>query len=169
MSRGVRWPCLNRCSHRYVANGIALIWPRAPRTTARVAGADGVAGFMTSDRVHGVERESRAADVLDATDNGDRLPLAGIEAVTGAGARTETSEPSAPETAAPLYIQAFAFKFVMDPSFWRKVWVSTTSFRAPPTTIWEELPASAADSLTRTPARLGRLETPHDGAHALPN
>ncbi len=66
-----------------------------------MAGADRVAGFITRDPEHGVEREIRAAYVLDATENGDRPPLAAIEPVTGAGARADTANHPRPKPPPP--------------------------------------------------------------------
>ncbi len=51
---------------------------------------------------------------LDATENGDLLPLAEVEHVTGSEARVDTGEPGAAETANPRNIQAFSVCFVMD-------------------------------------------------------
>ncbi|TDQ46368.1 FAD-dependent oxidoreductase [Actinorugispora endophytica] len=62
----------------------------------------------------GGERTTVAADyVLDATENGDLLPLAGVEHVTGAEARSEHGEPHAPEEADPLNLQGITYCFAM--------------------------------------------------------
>jgi hypothetical protein len=56
----------------------------------------------------------RARYVLDATETGDLLPLAGVEYVTGAEARTQTGEPHArPEKADPTDSQSFTYTFVL--------------------------------------------------------
>jgi hypothetical protein len=55
-----------------------------------------------------------ASYVLDATETGDLLPLAGVEHVTGAESRRETGEPHAPEVAAPLNMQAVSWCFAVD-------------------------------------------------------
>ncbi|UPK73547.1 FAD-dependent oxidoreductase [Nocardioidaceae bacterium SCSIO 66511] len=52
--------------------------------------------------------------VVDATETGDLLPLAGIDYVTGAEAASETGEPSAPAEAQPLNMQAVSWCFAMD-------------------------------------------------------
>ncbi|MEV7693019.1 FAD-dependent oxidoreductase [Microbacterium sp. NPDC089189] len=52
--------------------------------------------------------------VIDATELGDLLPLAGAEYVTGFESRAETGEPSAPEEAQPHNQQAFSWCFVID-------------------------------------------------------
>jgi hypothetical protein len=51
---------------------------------------------------------------LDATEQGDLLPLARCEYVTGAESRASTGEPSAPDQAQPNNIQAFTVCFAMD-------------------------------------------------------
>jgi hypothetical protein len=51
---------------------------------------------------------------LDATENGDLLPISGTEFVTGSESRAETGEPSAPETADPRNIQAFSVCFILE-------------------------------------------------------
>lgn len=55
-----------------------------------------------------------ASFVLDATETGELLPLAGIEYVVGAEARSDTGEPSAPQTADERNVQAITWCFVFD-------------------------------------------------------
>lgn len=55
-----------------------------------------------------------ASYVVDATETGDLLPLAGAEYVTGAEARSETGEPSAKAVAEPLNMQAASWCFAVD-------------------------------------------------------
>jgi hypothetical protein len=55
-----------------------------------------------------------AAYVLDATETGELLPLAGAEYVTGAESRRETGEPHAPEAADPLNMQAISVCFALE-------------------------------------------------------
>ena len=55
----------------------------------------------------------RSRYVLDATETGDLLPLAGAEYVTGAEARKETGEPHAPDGADPKDGQSFTYVFVL--------------------------------------------------------
>jgi len=52
--------------------------------------------------------------VLDATDTGDLLPLAGAEWVIGAEGRTEAGEPDAPANAHPEWVQPFTFPFALE-------------------------------------------------------
>ena len=62
----------------------------------------------------GRTRTVRAAFVIDATETGDLLPLAGIEYVTGFESRAETGEPSAPEEAQPENVQALSICFAVE-------------------------------------------------------
>lgn len=52
--------------------------------------------------------------VIDATETGDLLPLAGVEYVTGAESRDQTGEPSAKDTAQSLNMQAASWCFAVD-------------------------------------------------------
>jgi hypothetical protein len=52
--------------------------------------------------------------VIDATETGELLPLAGIEYVTGFESQEETGEPSAPAQAQPLNMQAASWCFAME-------------------------------------------------------
>lgn len=78
---------------------------------------------MRGDRIEAVQfepvnggrrRTVSAPWVLEATELGDLLPLAGVEHVTGAESRSETGEPSAPETADPLDQQAITWCFALE-------------------------------------------------------
>lgn len=51
--------------------------------------------------------------ILDATELGDLLPLAGVEYVTGAESQSETGEPHAPAEAQPDNVQAITWCFPM--------------------------------------------------------
>jgi FAD-dependent oxidoreductase family protein len=81
-----------------------------------------VAASVRGDRVDGVtvrgddgrEYELRGGYVLDATELGDLLPLAGAEHVTGFESGRDTGEPSAPGAAQPLNQQAFSWCFAME-------------------------------------------------------
>ncbi|MDB4866472.1 MAG: FAD-dependent oxidoreductase [Cohnella sp.] len=65
--------------------------------------------FTTGER-----RMLQGGFYLDATECGDLLPLAGVEYVTGAEARSETGEPHAAETADPLDMQSITHVFALD-------------------------------------------------------
>ncbi len=62
----------------------------------------------------GTERILHAAYFLDATEQGDLLPLTRTEYVTGFESRKLTGEPHAPEEAQPANIQAFTVCFAVD-------------------------------------------------------
>lgn len=62
----------------------------------------------------GVERFIHAPYFLDATEQGDLLPLTKTEFVTGFESRRQTGEPHAPDEAQPANIQAFTVCFAMD-------------------------------------------------------
>ncbi|VVJ16072.1 Uncharacterised protein [Amycolatopsis camponoti] len=79
-----------------------------------------VDAHTTHDRVDAVVLESgqdkvtvKAQYVLDATENGDLLPLTGTEHVTGAEARSTHDEPHAPEEAAPANLQGITYCFAV--------------------------------------------------------
>ncbi|MCP3919768.1 MAG: FAD-dependent oxidoreductase [bacterium] len=87
----------------------------------------GVEPAMTDiegDRVRGVTLRRRqggeldatitARVFLDATENGELLPLSGTEFVTGGEAQARTREPSAPTAARPDNNQAFTWCFAME-------------------------------------------------------
>jgi hypothetical protein len=57
-----------------------------------------------------------ASYVLDATETGELLPLAGVEHVTGAESRSGTGEPHAPDSAQPQNMQAISWCFAVDHS-----------------------------------------------------
>ncbi len=62
----------------------------------------------------GSNTDVEARYVLDATELGDLLPLAGLPYVIGAEARDDTGEPSAPDFAQPGNQQAFSWCFAID-------------------------------------------------------
>ncbi|MGE0489506.1 MAG: FAD-dependent oxidoreductase [Vulcanimicrobiota bacterium] len=69
---------------------------------------------VTVRHLDGSQRELEAPYFIDATENGDLLPLAGVEYVTGAEAQSETGEPHAATEAAPHNMQAISWCFVVD-------------------------------------------------------
>lgn len=82
-----------------------------------------VAADTEGDRVRAVrvrsledgrERTLQAAYFLDATEQGDLLPLTKTEYVTGFESRKQTGEPHAPEKPEPANIQAFTVCFAID-------------------------------------------------------
>ncbi|MFL1380985.1 MULTISPECIES: FAD-dependent oxidoreductase [unclassified Nocardiopsis] len=68
---------------------------------------------VTLRDAEGGEHTVHADYVLDATEDGDLLPLAGIDHVTGAEARSEHGEPHAPETADPANLQGITYCFAV--------------------------------------------------------
>ncbi|MGW0737209.1 FAD-dependent oxidoreductase [Streptomyces sp. NPDC002851] len=80
------------------------------------AGTEGdrVTAVTVAHRVDGGEITIAAEYVLDATETGELLPLTGTEYVTGFEAGSETGEPSAPDEAQPLNMQAASVCFAVD-------------------------------------------------------
>ncbi len=80
--------------------------------------ADHSRDFVRSVRLKnldsGAERVLHAAYFLDATEQGDLLPLAKTELVTGFESRRQTGEPHAPEQAQRANIQSCTYCFAMD-------------------------------------------------------
>lgn len=77
-------------------------------------GLDRLASVVLRETRTGADVRVRAQVFLDATETGSLFPLADIEHVTGAEARSETGEPDAKEAAQPDNVQAFSFCFVME-------------------------------------------------------
>jgi len=81
-----------------------------------------IAATTDGDRVSGVrvrladgsERDLEAPYVLDATELGDLLELAGVEHTSGREAQSETGEPNAAETADPLDMQGVTWCFAIE-------------------------------------------------------
>ncbi|MEV5025392.1 FAD-dependent oxidoreductase [Paenibacillus sp. LPE1-1-1.1] len=59
-------------------------------------------------------KKLRGSYYLDATECGDLLPLAGVEYVSGAEAKSETGEPHALDFADALDMQSFTYVFALD-------------------------------------------------------
>jgi len=62
----------------------------------------------------GEEEKHQAKYFLDATENGDLLPMAEMEYVTGSESREETGEPGASPESRTDNVQAFSFCFAME-------------------------------------------------------
>ncbi|MER6616193.1 FAD-dependent oxidoreductase [Streptomyces xantholiticus] len=75
---------------------------------------DRVTAVTVAHRDGGGEITVTAPYVLDATETGELLPLSGTEYVTGFESRSETGEPSAPDSAQPLNMQAASVCFALD-------------------------------------------------------
>lgn len=80
------------------------------------AGTDGdrVTSVVVQHRDTGDQLTLTAPYVLDATEAGELLPLTGTEYVTGFESQAVTGEPSAPDEAQPLNMQAVSFCFAVD-------------------------------------------------------
>lgn len=98
----------------HVAARRILVLRRHRPVAATPAGADEIGAVVVRDLVSGQDNLLRARFFLDATENGDLLPLAGAEHVTGAEAQADTGEPSAPARASPANVQAFSVCFVLE-------------------------------------------------------
>src|SRR5690606_30433243 len=75
---------------------------------------DRVRAVLLRDLVTGADVTITAPYILDATETGELLPLTGTEYVTGFESRAETGEPSAPDQAQPLNMQAVSVCFAID-------------------------------------------------------
>ncbi|MFV8182153.1 MULTISPECIES: FAD-dependent oxidoreductase [unclassified Streptomyces] len=84
------------------------------RPVAAATDGDRVTAVTLAHRDSGEQITATAAYVLDATETGELLPLTGTEYVTGFEAQSDTGEPSAPETAQPLNMQAVSYCFALD-------------------------------------------------------
>ncbi|MFF8845156.1 FAD-dependent oxidoreductase [Streptomyces sp. NPDC015127] len=97
----------------YVGSGrLRLLRPYRP-LSAETDG-DRITAVTVAHRDGGGEITVTAPYVLDATETGELLPLSGTEYVTGFESRSETGEPSAPDTAQPLNMQAASVCFALD-------------------------------------------------------
>lgn len=97
---------------RYISGGQLTILYDSTPVKADVAG-DRIRA-VTVRHKSGVEKTITAPYFLDATEQGDLLPLAKVEYVTGFESRKETGEPHAPDAAQPDNIQAFTVCFAVD-------------------------------------------------------
>lgn len=85
------------------------------RPTAAETAGDRVTAVHVHDAISGETTVIHAPYILDATDLGELLPLAGVEYVTGAESQSETGEPHAPTgPPRPEAIQGFTCCFALD-------------------------------------------------------
>ncbi len=85
------------------------------RPIAAETNGDQVTAVRLLDTGTGHELTASASYILDATELGELLELAGVEHVMGAESRAETGEPHAPEgPAQPLDQQSFTYCFALD-------------------------------------------------------
>jgi hypothetical protein len=97
----------------HIANGRLTILLGHRPVAASVRG-DRIESVVFEEVTGGRRRTVSAPWVLEATELGDLLPLAGVEHVTGAESRSDTGEPSAPELADPLDQQAITWCFALE-------------------------------------------------------
>lgn len=97
----------------YISGGRLVVLLRHKPLSADVSG-DKVAAVTVKSLESGRERTIHAAYFLDATEQGDLLPLTNTEYVTGFESRKQTGELHAPEQAQPANIQAFTVCFAID-------------------------------------------------------
>ncbi len=83
------------------------------RPIAAAVDGDTVRAVTLRNLETGDEDTIQARYVLDATELGDLLPLAGVEYVTGAEAQSDTGEPHAAPEAQPDSVQGFTWCFPM--------------------------------------------------------
>ena len=97
----------------HAASGRLVVLLEHEPIRAEIEG-DRVRAVVVRDLATGDERTLVAPYFLDATELGDLLPIAGVEHVSGAEARSETGEPHAAESADPANMQAFTCCFAME-------------------------------------------------------
>lgn len=97
----------------HVSSGVVEILLHTRPVEAEVEG-DRVQAVRVRNDATGQMTRLTGSFFLDATENGDVLPLAGVEHVTGSESRAETGEPSAPEQPNPKNVQAFSICFVLE-------------------------------------------------------
>jgi hypothetical protein len=97
---------------RYVSGGfLTVLYDTVP---VLAAVSEDRVQFVTVRHKSGLERVISAPYFVDATEQGDLLPLAGVEFVTGFESQKETQEPHAPAVAQPSNIQAFTVCYAVD-------------------------------------------------------
>jgi len=97
----------------YLASGTLTVLLRHGPAAADIE-SDRVRAVSVRSLEDGREKILRASYFLDATEQGDLLPLTRTEYVTGFESRRQTGELHAPEQAQPANIQAFTCCFAMD-------------------------------------------------------
>ncbi len=97
----------------FVASGRLIVLLRH-RPISADTDSDRVRAVTIRGLETGLEKSVRAQYFLDATEQGDLLPLTRTEYVTGFESRRQTGEPHAPEEAQPANIQAFTCCFAID-------------------------------------------------------
>ena len=97
----------------YLGGGQLVVLLRHKPVSADVD-KDSVRSVTVKSAEAGRERTVYAAYFVDATEQGDLLPLTKTEYVTGFESRKQTGEPHAPEQPQPANMQAFTVCFAVD-------------------------------------------------------
>jgi hypothetical protein len=92
-------------SNLTVLTGTQVVQAEVAGDTVTSLGAVGPGGAQT---------RFFAPMVLDATDLGNLLPLAGVEHQLGSESKAETGEPDAPDEPRPEWVQPFTFPFALE-------------------------------------------------------
>jgi hypothetical protein len=98
----------------HVSSGRILILRQHRVREVSPAGGDVITSVTVEETHSGRVTTLRASYFLDATENGDVLPLAGVEHVTGSESRAQTGEPSASAAPRPSNVQSFSVCFVLE-------------------------------------------------------
>ncbi|QNI35751.1 FAD-dependent oxidoreductase [Edaphobacter albus] len=104
---------LQRMLQPYLSSGRLLLLTRCELLSIRKDDDDHVHSAIVRT-VRGEATELRGKYFLDATENGDALPLAEMEYVSGSESRAMTNEPSASESYRPGNVQSISVCFVLD-------------------------------------------------------
>jgi hypothetical protein len=97
----------------WLSSGRLTVLRHHEPTVAHTTG-DTVTAVTLRDVRDGTETTASAPYIVDATELGDLLPLAGVEHVIGAEGRDTTGEPHAPAVANPLDQQAISWCYAVD-------------------------------------------------------
>ncbi|NED97975.1 FAD-dependent oxidoreductase [Phytoactinopolyspora alkaliphila] len=155
----------------WVASGaLTILWHHEPVAACRAG--DRVTSVTFHDRQANVRREVTGTFVLDATELGDVLQLAGIPHVVGAESRAQTGEMHAPDDADPMDQQAITWcaaveyrageSHVIDEPEGYRYWRDTADPRWPgPQLSWTDVHPVTLERRDR-PLFLG---DPDDAAH----
>ncbi len=97
----------------YVANGQLTIHRQCVPTSATLK-SDRVESVTLLDRTSGNQFTLSGDYFIDATEEGDLLPLAKIEFVSGSESKAMTGEPNAADKPRPSNIQSFTWCFILE-------------------------------------------------------
>lgn len=98
----------------HLSAGRLMILTRSTVESVEREGADRLAAATVSNHETGSSQRIAFSYLLDATENGDLLPLTDTLYVTGSESRRNTGEPSASDTASPDNVQSFSMCFVVE-------------------------------------------------------